>query len=92
MKPEVYALGCALLALNDLYPLPVRVAWLSFLRRSEPDALDVQKAALNLHERGLMHAGQLTPQGVPVARKALTEALEPPPLYRTPHGGAGGEA
>lgn len=73
-----YALAHALTLCEEAAPLPVRMGWASFLRRYEPDPQTLTKAATEAHLKGLMHAGQLTPEGVRLALLTLSADLTPP--------------
>lgn len=78
MTPDAYALALALTRCEEAAPLAVRAAWASFLRRAEPDPAELRRAGLDAHERGHLHAGQLTPAGVRVALEVLGAYAVPP--------------
>lgn len=80
LSPLAFALAHALTleASGAGWPLPVRLAWASFLRRVEVGPGTLAKGAEEAHKRGLMHAGKLTPEGVRAALFALSEDLTPP--------------
>ena len=90
LSPLAFALAHALTleASGAGFPLPVRLAWASFLRRVEAGPDMLAKGAEEAHLRGLMHAGRLTPDGVRAALLALSEDLSPPLLEEGPEEGA----
>lgn len=83
---DAWTLAYALTYCEEAAPLGVRVAWASFLRRTEPAPQDVRRAAQNAHERGHMRAGALTPDGVRAALEALGGLDLPPLSIERPHG------
>jgi hypothetical protein len=91
LTPHAYALALTLCH-EDAAPLPVRVAWASFLRRFEMCPHMVREAALKAHIEGHMKGGRLTQEGAALALQALSGAGLPPPSIDGPHSGAGGEA
>lgn len=78
MTPHAFALALSLCAHEDAAPLPVRAAWLAFLRRCEPDPEEVRRAVLKAHGTGHLRAGKLTREGVQAAREALSGTQTPP--------------
>ncbi|MDO4244664.1 MAG: hypothetical protein Q4C89_01400 [Deinococcus sp.] len=89
LSPLAFALAHAL-TLEDAgarFPLPVRLAWASALRRVDMGPGVLAKGAEEAHFRGLMHAGRLTPEGVRAGLLALSEDLTPPLLEEGPEEG-----
>lgn len=82
LNPLAFALAHALTVEEGGagYPLTVRAAWSSFLRRLETSPEVTAKGAKEAHLMGLMRAGRLTPEGVRAALLALSGNLTPPSL------------
>lgn len=94
LDPHAFALAHALTVEEGGagFPLQVRAAWSSFLRRLETSPEVTAKGAKEAHEMGLMHAGRLTPEGVRVGLLALSGNLTPPLSEKDPaHAGQGGQ-
>lgn len=88
LSPLAFALAHAL-TLEDAgarFPLPVRLAWASALRRVDMGPHMLAKGAEEAHLKGLMHAGRLTPEGVRAGLFVLSQDLSPPLLEEGPDG------
>lgn len=86
-----YVLVVALCGCEAAAPFPVRAAWAAFLRQHEPDPEQMCRAAVNVHERGHLRAGQLTSSGVLAALEALRGMGNPPRSIDRPQTGPGGD-